>query len=209
MIRCTVTNGSRLTVAMAAMLLMAGCTVKMPDGSRMGLGTSPAVVHRTLGEPDLQTSGIYGIWGSFPATREYFLDRGWVLVFQHGTGLWSARELGGSEIDDLRRQAQVMRETVPTVAVGTSSLDLLKQLGPPSVVYDIRGVNGSEVYYQQHYKDQLETTPAAKQLLCYFPSRDISVVLREGRVAEVKPISDFERGTWAKPDSERMEAPHP
>lgn len=185
-----------------AMLPVGGCAVSLPDGIRIPLGTSESTVRTRFGEPDLVTKGEYGIWGSFPATRYYYLERRWELIFWNGRGLWVAHDLGPGPLDDLRNQARVFKEVVPRVPIGGSPEQVVAVFGVPDVVYSERHKSFIDA---ELYDGLLQRSGALRSFSYDYVGQEVVIAFSNGKVESAHPMNAGVREAAMK-DAEALRA---
>lgn len=178
----------------AATFLLAGCTIhRTPDGHGLWSGSGPSSVQSELGPPDLieTLEHQYHSLGYNDFTWFTYLDRGYKVKFIDN---WvrGVRVLTEEERPSLIRRSKAFREQVPLIKLDATSIDVLRTYGPPQYVF-VGFYGKEEPCYTKVglYEGELEHPP--EYIAAYWHIRDIVVVLKNGRVQKVEPISDSDR----------------
>lgn len=175
--------------------LMSGCAVYVtPDGQRLTASNSGEAVRGRLGEPDLIEEQDRFYMGPYVATTYTYLERGYAV------GFVNHRVRAVRVLDEAGRAAAVLRvrayrEEVPRLALGAAGPEVLSVYGVPDHV-DISREDGgiTRGVYSGRYRSKEDLMLADCVVLCYWVSRGVFARLERGRVACVRPLTEWDLG---------------
>ncbi len=187
----------------AATISLSGCTIyETPDGHQLWSVHGPTTVQAELGKPDMIEEQDHYVFGPYTVTKYTYFDRGYIVRFVNHS-VRGVRPIADADRADIERRLRAYREEVPRLSVGAAASEVIAVFGAPDHIEVQSSRDGTmRSVYSGPYKGQIGPSIPGEQVLCYWERRGVYVVVENGRVTKVRPLTQWDLSVMRGRDGE-------